>query len=330
METGLRVFEKFNLFGFCPGFGLNEVLALSQLERPGPDCDFRGSLRGLLVPNFVPDRLYSLKPNLNCLFLAKNLRTNSYGSRGEEVPIPRSVGYYRILGVGDSVMFGWGVEEEECYLSIAAQRVSKRLSRGIELINLGIPSYDAIQTLSTGLMEANRFCPDVIVIGFTEDDTELDPKAHAALIRDNTWWGSIRITEYSIRRLVRSGWIQKEWVMPQEIQILEGEASIRDKLADLIEFSRTEKIPLIAVFYDGWDFEKKNGTQLIRSLCHTLNLPFIDATEILRNRAHEKGYMDMSQFWIRRGVNPDVHPNAESHEQIGYSLSEWLITHNMK
>ena len=57
--------------------------------------------------------------------------TNSLGLRGPELA-PKST--YRILCLGESVTFGWGVKDSETYPSQLQQRL------GVEVINAGIPA----------------------------------------------------------------------------------------------------------------------------------------------------------------------------------------------
>lgn len=63
---------------------------------------------------------YELIPDMLVTFKAVAVRTNALGFRGPPAapPGPPAPGTIRILGLGDSFMFGWGVEYEDCFASV--------------------------------------------------------------------------------------------------------------------------------------------------------------------------------------------------------------------
>ncbi len=85
---------------------------------------------------------------------------NSDGYRDREYP-PRGPAF-RVLGLGDSFAFGFGVEEPECYLSRLEQMTAER---GVEVINAGHsgmgPDNEAL------LLEADGpwLRPDLVLVG---------------------------------------------------------------------------------------------------------------------------------------------------------------------
>src|SRR4051812_34877583 len=63
-------------------------------------------------------RLYwKLKPNQNCFTKIdhKPVHINSRGTRGPEFAVPKPANTFRILSLGDSRTFGWGLTEDETY-----------------------------------------------------------------------------------------------------------------------------------------------------------------------------------------------------------------------
>lgn len=99
----------------------------------------------LLLPNLkdatvvAPDRPHNPKELQNPKTKAAITRTrhfsvstNSQGFRGPEIQEKKSG--LRILCLGDSVTFGWGVEQDESYPALLAR------SLNIEVINAGVPA----------------------------------------------------------------------------------------------------------------------------------------------------------------------------------------------
>jgi lysophospholipase L1-like esterase len=111
-------------------------------------------------------------------------RINSQGLRAQQ-DYPEAVSSaYRILCVGDSVTFGWLVEEHEAYPA----RLQKLLvSRGmdVEVINAGVPGYSSHQ-VARYLPELLRFEPDLVVtyLGINDSSPASRPDSRrGALVR---------------------------------------------------------------------------------------------------------------------------------------------------
>jgi hypothetical protein len=117
-----------------------------------------------------PVRVYKLKPNLDFTHRTREFtaryRTDALGMRTDEpgrvlsVPKPRDV--FRILSLGPSFAFGWGVNYEDSYVC----RVSKGLKipgKHVELLNLGTPSQPQSYQLRWLSQTGYRYEPDLII-----------------------------------------------------------------------------------------------------------------------------------------------------------------------
>ena len=81
--------------------------------------------------------------------------TNRWGTRGPDFVVPAPG--YRILCVGDSVTFGWGVAGEAAWPA----RLAKEL--GVEVINCGWPSADPRQLMKWVRLHARRLDADLVL-----------------------------------------------------------------------------------------------------------------------------------------------------------------------
>src|SRR5262245_28144988 len=64
-----------------------------------------------------PDLFYERKPNLSGRFCGGNVATNAFGMRMKGEPtVEKPTGVMRIVGLGDSYLFGQGVDQGEGYL----------------------------------------------------------------------------------------------------------------------------------------------------------------------------------------------------------------------
>jgi len=119
--------------------------------------------------------VYELQPHLNMEFGHKTLRTNSRGMRSDnEYSEDKPENTMRIVGIGDSGMFGWGVEQGEDYMTVLGQNLNNR-NDGIryEVLNMGVPGYNTSLEVEAFIYKGLVFDPDIVVVGWCENDHQL-------------------------------------------------------------------------------------------------------------------------------------------------------------
>ena len=125
-----------------------------------------------ISPN--PRIIYELIPNLDVVFLQVPLVTNADGFRGPAVPAARGSRTVRILGLGDSVMFGWGVRDEDGYLARLAAALDRDLPEvSWEIVNTAVPGYNTVMEIETLRDKGLRYGPDLVILNFVGNDLGL-------------------------------------------------------------------------------------------------------------------------------------------------------------
>jgi GDSL-like lipase/acylhydrolase family protein/acetyltransferase AlgX (SGNH hydrolase-like protein) len=100
------------------------------------------------------------------------VRTNGAGFRGGPLPRTKPPGVYRIVALGDSFTFGFGVREGQAWPARLAARLNARTggTPRVEVVNLGVPGTgprDYLWHLAhTGL----ALEPDLVVVGVFAND----------------------------------------------------------------------------------------------------------------------------------------------------------------
>jgi hypothetical protein len=95
-----------------------------------------------------------------------NVVTNQYGFRSErEFLKNKSTKKRRILALGDSFVFAFGVEGKDGFVEVLESR-----KRELEVINSGVPGYGIDQMLLQFREIGQQFDPDDVVIGVFPDD----------------------------------------------------------------------------------------------------------------------------------------------------------------
>jgi lysophospholipase L1-like esterase len=96
-----------------------------------------------------PKLYWKLKPNQDCFtkINRKPVHVNSHGTRGPDFQTDKPVGTIRILSLGDSRTFGWGLADEETYSRQLERLLQERAGSGkrIEVINAGVNAWSYLQ-----------------------------------------------------------------------------------------------------------------------------------------------------------------------------------------
>jgi hypothetical protein len=93
----------------------------------------------------------------------------------------------RILCLGDSRTFGWGLKEEETYPELLVSLLQKQnLSRKIEVINAGVNAWSYPQMLVYLRNTAIRYEPDILILGEANLWTQFSEKNSPEFVRKFT------------------------------------------------------------------------------------------------------------------------------------------------
>jgi lysophospholipase L1-like esterase len=95
-----------------------------------------------------------------------SIRINSRGFRGPEVPLERTPGRGRVLALGDSFTFGWGVEEEQAWPAQLARILD------VEVVNLGVSGYGTDQEYLLFQSDGLAYRPDLVLVQVAPNDAE--------------------------------------------------------------------------------------------------------------------------------------------------------------
>ncbi len=115
---------------------------------------------------------YSLAENLRDVIQINTntkVNTNSIGTRGINEYDLDAKKNIRIMTLGDSFTFGEGVNDNETFSAFLEAKDSS-----IEVMNLGVFAYGFDQTLLRYEILGMKYRPDIVILGFWEDDARRD------------------------------------------------------------------------------------------------------------------------------------------------------------
>jgi hypothetical protein len=134
------------------------------------------------IPDFyVPDAhaQYALKPNavrtMKLREFTYRMEMNSVGFRGPEFSAEPAPSITRVLLLGDSFTFGWGVDFDKTYGAVIERTLNRdSQDRRFEVINGGVPGYNTLNALR--LFEARGMAvkPRYVILQLLVDDDVRD------------------------------------------------------------------------------------------------------------------------------------------------------------
>jgi hypothetical protein len=144
-----------------------------------------GSLAAGFQKSPFPEIVYELRPNARGVYDGKRYATDRFGFREDRrLELDKANGVRRIVGIGDSWMWGSGVDNGETYLDVLDGMLKAR-AQPLEVINTGVVGYNAVQQVGALARKGLRFSPDIVVVGLCRNDREypafLDASSYIAI-----------------------------------------------------------------------------------------------------------------------------------------------------
>jgi len=125
--------------------------------------------RGMLIEDPDPRIRFRLRPGFETRIGDDHYRVNELGLRGGPEPIQKPVGTRRILVLGDSYAFGFGVNEREA-VGVQLQANLRKDHSDVTVLNMAVPGYQTGQQLALLERDGLRLQPDLVVLIYYAND----------------------------------------------------------------------------------------------------------------------------------------------------------------
>lgn len=279
-----------------------------------------------------PHIIYELVPNLNVIFKNRPLRINGNGFRGREIDTQPSDGI-RIAGIGDSVMFGWGVSDSEYYLAIFEQLLQKAYPQcNWEIINSAVPGYNTVMEVETLKEKLLPLKPDIVIIGFVGNDLSLPnyiKKKDPYLRVDRSFlWTFVKARLKGIERgydihLVgapdhpyRDGFENNPQRVPDEYRAMVGINAYRRAMEELKSLSKQHNFKVIVFCISKFPEE-------IHQIISKLGFPLIEGFRVRDAFMSKNGRDKYIGSALTLGVK-DTHPSPLHHKLLAQELFNYM------
>ena len=277
-----------------------------------------------------------------------HIRINSHGLRGPEISLDKPKGVFRILGLGDSFSFGWGVEEGKTYLRVLESKLRAAGYR-VEVLNAGVPAWHSVQSLGYLKKRGLRFRPDLILAEFFVDDVynsslgQFVKSAKAVKLREeeeavrrekassswsprlyNMWFNyqKIRRAERDYkRRNPHANFESEQKTLPRDFDKKAGRvADLKEMIAEWKKTREETGVPIVIYYMPAGGALNSPPHQgeyrALRRLSAEAGLPFYDVVKLFENDpAPRKLYQHPK----------DGHIGARGHAVLADALARMII-----
>jgi hypothetical protein len=331
---------------------LNERLADSRTSDPGNLRVY--SLGDIVQPSANPRIVYELRANLQGAFQSQPLTTNSHGLRDAEYDYGKPAGVVRIVALGDSSLFGWGVRVDDVTTEVLENML--KTTTGVprtEVINFSVPGYNTAIQAEVFSERALRYDPDIVLVNFNTNDYDVPafmrlPQDYGTLRRSflfdlvytqyEAWTGApardLPVFEFANRTVTReeTDRLDQDPGLPDEYRYMVGARGFERAIDRIATAARSAGVEMVV--FDARPFPGLHSSYVANA--------FRDGQrELLERLSREKGFhwLNTYSYYVEYlKANPEVdvqrvftvgggdsHPNALAHRISAQAVYDFLI-----
>jgi lysophospholipase L1-like esterase len=268
-----------------------------------------------------PELPFVHRPHGRAHIMGADVAINGAGLRDDRELAPREPSTTRIMMLGDSVTFGFGVAQHET----TAAQLEARLNadpngRRFEVLNAGVGNYNTAMEVAAYLTHGRALEPDIVLLNFFVNDAEPTPVPRGNFLTRRSLaavYFNNRVDSVARWSNGAPGWqdyyaglfaeTQPGWQKARAAIAALQQACDRDRRALAIinypDLHQTKPYPLGAI------------TESVRRVAERHALPFLDLTPDVIEQE------EASLLWVNGG---DPHPNGATNARYARRIAEWL------
>ena len=257
------------------------------------------------------------RPNKSMKLMDVMVDINSDSLRDKEYPVSKG-DQYRIIFLGDSLTFGWGVKEEETFATLIEEDLNSHMPT--EVLNFGIGNYNTEQQVNLFIDKGLKYNPDKVVLFYFINDAEPTPEKSRLWFLGYSqfisfYWSRINslinnlvpsksFQEYyeSLYKDNQQGWINARKAMIQLKEICESKG---------IEF----QVVLLPELHDVNNDIFANVYNNLALFLEENNIDYLNLAKLFENHPNQ------IELWVSYD---DAHPNNIAHKKIAEASEEFI------
>ena len=305
MEMALRV-----IFAHSLDFSMEMWKYAVKLKRP--------------VAN--PGLSFAHAPNRSAFLMGVPVSINSEGLRDREFSFEKPPDVYRVMMLGDSTTFGWGVRQEDTAAKFLERKLNADLPpryNRVEVMNTGVGNYDTVQEVTYYETIGWKYHPDLVVLVFFINDPEPVPVEKKGFLIDRSYliaFATNRIDGVMRHAGVRPDW--KTYYASLYDDDRPGFQACKKALLSLAASTRSHNAKLLVAILpelhqiNGDSYPFRPAHQKIKDVMAAENVPVLELIDGLKDHGPEE------TLWV---TTLDDHPNAKANDLVSDQLKLWIL-----
>ncbi len=254
-------------------------------------------------------------PNTSAHLMGADVAISSQGLRDREFSMAPVPGKARIMMLGDSLAFGWGVPVEKTSSKQLEQMLSKA-GHDVEVINTGVGNYNTEMQVAYFLERGHKFQPQYVVLNYFINDAEPTPRDRSNIFsRHSPAYVFFSSRVDAALRMVNAG-EKKDW-KSYYASLYEGDEGIGRVAAaieKLAKYCREHNIKLYVAnqpeLREPKDYPFPQVDRMLEKIADANKVPYIPLLPTVRD-------LEPESLWVTR---PDPHPSAVAHQAFAQGL----------
>ena len=287
------------------------------LDRGGALYDVETHRYARLLTRPAPEVHHLQVPGASAVLQGVDVRINSHGLRDREFAYTPPAGVKRLLLMGDSVTFGWGVAQDLVYAKVCERELAK--SGRYEVIDAAVVNHTTARMLAFYRQELYKYGAPVVLVAFFINNANEAPDSWVRAWLDTPL--ELPVFLYSrLRRVTARGpdfdTLHRQLYAPENPLYQAFAARLTAFIRELAAQGKQVIVINVpdAAHLDEPVYRYQSITDTVLGLARTAGAQTIDLYPAVRG---------MAAPTIVNSAE-DRHPNAEGHRRMGVYLAQEL------
>lgn len=245
------------------------------------------------------------KANSQARLMGVDVSINALGMRDPDRAIEEPAAS-KILMLGDSITFGWGVPQSETVAARLEQRLSTQVDAPVLVLNSGVGNYNTAMEVAWFEQYGLDLGPDIVVLNVFVNDAE--PTPHNDSVQ---WWDKFLYSRVilfgALDTVVRTALGGPDWkTYYRDLYAADagGWAVMQQSIARLADLCKERGIRLVIVDYPELrelsPYPFADVSEKIEAAAARIGAPYVTLLPALQGE-------DPRSLWV---TEPDPHPNS--------------------